>query len=94
MDNAALNESADLWNLDRAEVTLVMWDTYNVAPSMQFTNEQGVAFLSTAYEADNPVGTKCGAPDVLAIELLRAEEVPSETLTRSADFDAPVGECG
>lgn len=159
---------ADLSTLDGLDVKLKLWDAYEVSPSLLITDDEGVAFYSTAdarsggsqfsrytwefgetigkgelpepyegetlpvffkevimhtddgeivllpgeptrvehygdsyrltvtaaYEADNPVNAKCGAPDVLAIELLRAEEVPSETLTRSAAYEAPVGQCG
>ena len=57
----------------------------------------GVAYrltVTTAYEADNPRDSKCGAPDILAVELIRSDEEPGAALQRAAGRRGPVGVCG
>ena len=47
-----------------------------------------------AYLAVNAANSKCGAPDMLAVELIRTGDDPGPVLTRPAGLYAPVGMCG
>lgn len=49
--------------------------------------------VGAAYEAVNPRHAKCGASDMLAIELLRTEADPGGPLKRPEGKLAPVGGC-
>lgn len=47
-----------------------------------------------AYEPENPKNAKCGAPDMLSVELVRTEREPGEPLVRPSGRYAPLGTCG
>lgn len=44
-----------------------------------------------AYEPENPKHSKCGAPDMLSVELVRTDVEPGEPLVRPAGRFAPLG---
>ena len=47
-----------------------------------------------AYEAINTGNSKCGAPDMLAVELIRTDADPGQPLVRPAALRPPIGTCG
>lgn len=50
--------------------------------------------VTTAYEAVDEAGAKCGPPDILAVEVIRTEQDPGDFLTRPDIYRAPMGMCG
>lgn len=50
--------------------------------------------VTTAYQAVDEAGAKCGPPDILAVEVVRTEEDPGDFLTRPDIYRAPMGMCG